>query len=210
MCDHLDLSTRSIHLDFHKTPTAQSSTIISEAELDSYRYTHPYMYKRHLTDEIIQKFDIGYDRERQCLTFPIKDLYGNVVFVARRSVNSKFFILPEDKEKPIYLAYMFTSGQYKKAVICESFLNALTCWKFGIPAMALIGTGSYKQIEILQRLPVRHYVLALDPDEAGARGIARIKNNLRGKFLSTYIMPDTHSDLNDLDDKILQLKERRI
>lgn len=30
-------------------------------ELDRYRYIHPYMYKRGMTDDLIEKFDVGYD-----------------------------------------------------------------------------------------------------------------------------------------------------
>ncbi len=103
-----------------------SGKYIPESLLDSYRYIHPYMYKRGLTDEIIEEFDIGYDKSRNCLTFPILDLDGNCVFVATRNVSNKFFTLPKDLEKPIYQAYRFTNGKYKEAWIVESFLNCLT------------------------------------------------------------------------------------
>lgn len=206
---HLNDSSmnRSIQLNFGSKKQAVSKSIISEEILDSYRYIHPYMYQRHLTDEIIDEFDIGYDRERRCITFPIKDLEGDVIYVATRSVNSKFFMLPEGENKPIYCADRFVSGKYKKAVIVESFLNALTCWKFGIPAMALIGTGSSTQMSILRNLPVRHYVLALDPDDAGRKGMERIKIALRGyKILTMWKLPKG-KDVNDLDSEILNLKE---
>ena len=78
---------------------------VSEEELDKYRYTHPYMYKRRLTDEIIELFDIGYDKDTDCITFPVRDVTGNTLFVARRSVKSKFFNYPEGVEKPLYGLY---------------------------------------------------------------------------------------------------------
>ena len=40
---------------------------VSEDELDGYRYTHPYMYQRGLTDEVIELFDIGYDSSCDCI-----------------------------------------------------------------------------------------------------------------------------------------------
>ena len=58
---------------------------ITEEELDKYRYIHPYMYERGLTDEIIERFDIGYDRERKEITFPVRDIEGRCVFIAGRS-----------------------------------------------------------------------------------------------------------------------------
>ena len=60
------------------------------------------MYERGLTDEIIERFDIGYDRERREITFPIKDLSGKVRFISGRSVKGKFFKLPQGIDKPIY------------------------------------------------------------------------------------------------------------
>ena len=82
---------------------------VSEEELDKYRYTHPYMYKRRLTDEIIELFDIGYDKDTDCITFPVRDVTGNTLFVARRSVKSKFFNYPEGVEKPLYGLYEYYS-----------------------------------------------------------------------------------------------------
>lgn len=200
-------SARQIVLPFSKPSVVKSKKVVSEEELDSYRFIHPYMYQRGLTDELISKFDIGYDPNRGCLTFPIKDLHGDVVFVATRSVTSKFFTLPEQEYKPVYLAYMFTSGKFKKAVLVESFLNALTCWKYGIPAMALIGTGSKPQMEILRQLPVRHYIIGLDGDEAGEKGAQRLKHALQShKILTRWKIPKD-KDINDLDSDILTLQE---
>ena len=195
-----------------------AKSIVPESELDKYRNYHPYLKQRHLdydTDprarEVINLFDVGYDMDNHCITFPIKDLDGDVIFVATRSVTSKFFTLPEDANKPIYGAYLFTSGKYREAVLCESFFNALTCWKLGIPAMALIGTGSYTQLNTLARLPVRHYICGLDPDTAGENGTARIASKLGNhKLISKFIYPDRSRDLNDLDREILTLKQQII
>lgn len=201
-------SRRDLNLQFNRYDnTITQKTIISEEELDSYRYTHPYMYHRHLDDKVIEMFDVGYDMQRQCLTFPIKDIDGDVIFVATRSVKGKFFTLPPSIQKPVYGAYLFTSGRYTEAVIVESILNALTCWRYGIPAVALMGTGSSSQYEILRKLPVKSYILGLDPDEAGQAGCQRLKTALRGyKLLYKYNIPPG-SDINDLDANVLNLKK---
>lgn len=100
----------------------RDKTVITEEELDKYRYIHPYMYKRGLTDEIIERFDIGYDRERKEITFPVRDIKGRCVFVAGRSIKSKFFRLPKGKDKPVYQGYRFISGDYKKAYITFQYI----------------------------------------------------------------------------------------
>ncbi len=181
------------------------NTYISDEELDKYRYIHPYMYQRGLTDEIIERFDIGYDRERKEITFPVKDLSGKVRFIAGRSVESKFFKLPKGIDKPIYQGYRFCTGRYKVAYITESFLNCLTCWKYDCPAMALIGTGTEKQYEELNRLPVREYILAFDPDEAGRKATERFKKYVHGKIIKELVYPDDR-DINDLQEEFLNCK----
>ena len=182
-----------------------TSSGITEEELDKYRYIHPYMYQRGLTDEIIERFDIGYDRDRKEITFPIKDLSGNVRFIAGRSVERKFFRLPKAIDKPIYQGYMFVDGTYKTAYITESFLNCLTCWKYNKPAMAMIGTGNKKQYEILNKLPVREYILAFDPDEAGRKATERFRKNVHGKIIKEVVYSDDR-DINDLQEEFLKCK----
>ena len=181
------------------------SNFITEEELDKYRYIHPYLYERGLTDEIIERFDIGYDKTRDEITFPVADLHGTVRFIASRSVKNKFFRLPKGEDKPIYQGYRFVTGRYRTAYITESFLNCLTCWKYNKPAMALIGTGNRKQYEILNKLPVREYILAFDPDEAGRKATERFRKNVHGKIIKELVYTDNR-DINDLQEEFLNCK----
>ena len=178
---------------------------ITEEELDTYRYIHPYLYERGLTDEIIERFDVGYDKARNEITFPVADLYGTVRFIASRSVKNKFFRLPKGEDKPIYQGYRFVTGRYRTAYITESFLNCLTCWKYDKPAMAMIGTGNKKQYEILNKLPVREYILAFDPDEAGRKATERFRKNVHGKIIKELVYTDNR-DINDLQEEFLSCK----
>ena len=178
---------------------------ITEEELDKYRYIHPYMYSRGLTDEIIERFDIGYDRERKEITFPVRDIEGRCVFVAGRSVERKFFRLPQGLNKPLYQGYRFVDGSYKICYVTESFLNCLTCWKYDKPAIAMLGTGNKKQYEILNKLPVREYILAFDPDEAGRKATERFRKNVHGKIIKELVYPDNR-DINDLQEEFLNCK----
>lgn len=192
------------HIQSNKS-SEQYSGEITEEELDKYRYIHPYMYQRKLTDEIIERFDIGYDRERKEITFPVRDIEGRCVFVAGRSVERKFFRLPKGIDKPIYCADKFRTGAYRTAYITESFLNCLTCWKYDKPAMAMIGTGNQKQYEILNKLPIREYILAFDPDEAGRKATERFRKNVHGKIIKELVYTDNR-DINDLQEEFLNCK----
>lgn len=205
-----DIQVRSpIKIAENRKDTKQEQPVIgfTEEELDEYRYIHPYMYERGLTNEIIEKFDVGYDRNSNSITFPVYRYDKTPAFVARRSVSTKYFNYPPDVEKPVYAGERFVNGDYSYAVICESIFNTLTCWKFGIPSVALLGTGSSYQYEILRKMPVRKFILALDPDDAGVRGSNKLKKFLSSyKLVTQYDIP-SGKDINDLDSEVLNLIE---
>ena len=185
---------------------------VTEEELDSYRYYHPYWKKRGITDEtLFELFDLGYDKHTQCITFPVRDINGNTLFVARRSVKTKFFNYPQGVEKPLYGLYeLYHKNLYELSVIdefpdevivCESMLDALTAWQFGRYAVALNGTGTELQFKQLRELPCRKLIIATDNDKAGKKARRRIKENVTNKLLFEYKFPDGIKDLNDLKDE---------
>ena len=190
--------TRKLNFDFSRAKTRASlgQDFVSEEELESYRYTHPYMYKRGLTDEIIEKYDIGYDKKTDCITMPIRDEKGRTLFFCRRSVKTKFFNYPSGVEKPIYGIYELPKD-CKEIVVCESVFNALTCVKYGKSAIALLGTGNRYQYEQIKKLPIRSIILGFDGDEAGDKASERFTKNITNKIIYKYVMP-RGKDINDL------------
>lgn len=205
-------------IEYIKSKTGQSTQYISEDELQKYRYTVPYMYERKLTDAIIEKYDIGVDmnwippgRQRPvpCITFPVKDVNKNTLFIARRSIQGKLFNYPQGVVKPVY-GIDNIPPETTSLVICESIFNALTSVSYGYPAVALLGTGNSYQIQQLKALGVREYVLAMDGDEAGRRGAVKLKNALKDAgIVWTIDMPDG-KDVNDctLEEFVRLYKDR--
>ena len=202
-------SRPDIDVDFcrRKKITSETKKYISEQELDSYRYTHPYMYKRKLTDEIIDLFDIGYDKNTECITFPNRDINGNCLFIARRSVKTKFFNYPQDVEKPVYGLYecnicakTIKNWFPNEIIICESMIDALTCWVYGKYAVALNGTGNENQFKTLRNMPNRKFILATDMDEAGLKARERIRQSLSNKLVTEYVWDiNVAKDINDMN-----------
>ena len=179
-----------------KTRAESSRTfpIIPEEELDKYRWTHPYMYERKLTDEIIELFDIGYDKLNDCITMPVRNLNGETVFFNRRSTGRKFHQYGEDDPKGdfLYGAYevLKYSDRFKdnsKLFVTESAINCLTLWTLGIPAVALMGVGGGNQFELLKHMPFRTIVLALDPDKPGDEASRKIKRRLKNSKLIYFL-----------------------
>lgn len=170
---------------------------VSEEELQSYRYYHPYMWKRKLTPEIVNKFDIGYDKKTNSLTFPVYDNNNNCLFVVKRNVATKIFQIPPNIEKSVFGLNQITSD-INKVIICESVINALTCWVYGKPAVALFGTGTAYQINQLLSSHVRHFVLGFDGDSAGYKATVKFYKKLsKYKIVTEYHLPPG-KDINDL------------
>ena len=172
-----------------KRTETQENKYVSPDALKYFHKKHPYMYERKLTDEIIEKFDIGYYDKEDCLTFPNKDEAGNILFIALRSVSTKMFHYPENIDKPIYGLYelyreMAEGKEITEVYLCESMIDALTIWSWGKYALALNGTGSTKQMEILRKSDIHKFILATDNDFAGRNARERIKKQLKNKILA--------------------------
>ena len=192
---------KPLSLDISRERVRKATEYVSDEELDSYRYIHPYMYKRGLTDEIIELFDIGYDNASDCITFPVRDITGKCLFVARRSTKTKYFNYPSGASKPIYGIYELSLHPSSEVIVCESMLDALVCWVWGRPAVALNCLGYDLQFKQLRQLPCRTLILATDNDEKGRQARDTIRSRVRGKLIkqfdySTY--PEGKKDMNDL------------
>ena len=222
---------KDVALDFTRTVhSIHNIHYVTEEELDKYRYIHPYMYKRGLTDEIIELFDVGYDVSTESITFPVKDISGRCLFIARRSVKTKFFHYPEGVEKPLYGLYEYykdihdktyvgkfngqeiTSGKYflqsMPIIVCESMLDALSFWIIGKYAVALNGLGNELQFKQLRELPCRKIILATDNDEAGMKARKRIRQNVKNKIITEYLFPDGRKDANECTkEELMNLEE---
>lgn len=212
---------KTIDLDFSRNkPVDNVNNFVDEFELDTYREYHPYMWKRKMTPEVVDIFDIGYDKKTDCITFPVKDIKGNCLFVARRSVKTKFFNYPSGVEKPVYGLYELTQAftvyyddiygsatvnnyawmpkKLDEIIICESMIDAITCWVYGKYAVALNGLGNDLQFKQLNSMPCRKFILATDSDEAGMKARKRLRTYIKNKLITEFVFPKNKKDINDL------------
>ena len=190
----------------------EHATYISEEELDRYAYTHPYITNtRGIAENIIDLFDVGYDANfrlnDKCnvlptITFPVKDVDSNCLFVARRAIHNKLYWYNKDVEKPLYGIYELShvaNWETKTIYITESIINCLSLWSAGVYAIALNGTGNQKQIEAIKRLPNRNIILALDTgDNAGLNGTHKLLEALKQDKILSWLKMPCKTDINDL------------
>lgn len=217
-------SRKDIDLDFVRGKEKKVD-YVPDAELDEYRYYHPYWARRKIiSEDLIELFDLGYDAKTQCITFPVRDESGNCLFVARRSVKSKMFNYPKGVEKPVYGLYEYKVSRQKlgntifgwgraggktkflhdinSVIICESMIDALTCWQYGRYAVALNGLGTAYQYEQLSRMDCREFILATDMDEAGKKARAGLKKNIKNHIITEMKWdPKIAKDINDMSEE---------
>lgn len=172
---------------------------LPEESLKPYEHYHLYMWERKLSKKVVDLFQIGYDSEQKAITFPIRDEAGGLVGISRRSVKGKFFSMPDNIVKPVYLLNYIKQWGITRVYVCESQLNALYLWSHDRPAVALFGTGSDDQYEILRRSGIREYWLAFDGDSAGWLGAKRFKEGIGRDVLVTTVQLPKGKDVNDLD-----------
>lgn len=179
---------------------------LDEASLIPFDFYHPYMWKRKLSKEVVDRFRVGYDKERDAITFPVYDERHRLVMVTARSVNSKRFWIPKDVDKPVYLLYDILERGVQTVYVCESQINALTARTWGLDAVALFGTGSEKQYNTLKKSGIRNYILLFDGDEAGRKGAMRFKKNMPSDVFITDVRLPAGKDVNDLTyDEVMNL-----
>lgn len=196
------MSRKTINLDLSRCDTKSlDMQYVTEQELDKYRQYHEYMWERKLNPNIVELFDIGYDKSTNCLTFPIRDINGNTLIIARRSVCTKYFNYPSHTLKPLYGLYELYQLDIfpSEVIVCESMLDALVCWVWGKYAVALNGVGTNLQFKQLKQLPCRKLILATDNDSAGLKARQIIRDNVKNKIITEYILPSGFKDLNDLN-----------
>lgn len=171
---------------------------LDENILEQYRYFHPYMFERHLTEEIIRKFQIGCTSDGRYITFPCWDEHNNLVGIYMRSTINKEFIIPKNIKKCVYLLNYCINNNITTVYVCESQFNALTLYVWGYNGIALFGTGSKEQYEILKRSGIRNYILCFDGDSAGDKARERfIRYMPKDIFITSKILP-RGKDVNDL------------
>lgn len=192
------ISEKPLTLDPIVLKPPEKAKASDKALLDSYERWHPYMGVRKLRPEICERFKLRYDPATASLVFPVWDAAGRLALLTRRSVEGKSFMVEKDAQKPVYLLNEAQKAGTGECLVVESQINALTAWGYGIPSVALFGTGAKGQYEILNRCPIRRYVLCFDGDKAGSAGAFKFKKAIRKDVFVDEVRMPYGKDVNDL------------
>ena len=178
---------------------------LDESILDQYQTWNPYLAKRKLSREICELFKVRYDPKYRQVIFPAYDMKGNLVMLAKRSIDVKSFYLDKDVEKPVYCLDYVMKNNIKTVLITEGPFDCLTGWEYGFPTIATFGKISDYQIEQINKSCINIIYAAFDNDAAGRSFLETLKWKLTKRIIIIETkFPAWRKDLNDLTKEELQ------
>jgi DNA primase len=169
-----------------------------DSELQKYLgFDIPYMRGRGFSKNTLEKYEIGYDKNRQEIIIPIRASNGQIRFLKRRSIITKTFLNEKniDKRDIVYgLHYLSRSGkEVPEIYLTESETDAMSLYQCKLPAGSIIGRILFKEqaMELL-KAGVKRVHLFFDNDLAGLR-CTQQAYNLLSKYpirINQVIYPD--------------------
>lgn len=167
------------------------------------------LLSRMLSAQSCQHMGVLWDPRTASWILPIRDERGRLMgWQIKGTKDRRFRNFPSGVQKRRCLFGAAIAESFDWAVVVESPLDAVRLYALGIPAVATYGSSvSDEQLRLLSQW--RKVVLALDNDEAGRRGTAKIQDSDEPLNLSLLLYPSRSvKDVGDMtDDEILYAVE---
>lgn len=167
-----------------------------------------YFHKRHISDNSIDKFHLGYSEKQDMVTIPVHSPDGMCVGFVGRSVEGKEFKNTPGLPKSKTLFNLHRVKASSKVYVVESSFDAIRLDQVGFAAVATLGANvSGQQIDLLQKY-FNDIIVIADNDEAGGNMKERILEKL-GSRVSVITIEKQYKDIGDMDDTSIQNLEYR-
>jgi len=157
-----------------------------------------YFLGRSITELSMQKFMLGYSVKQDMVTVPVFDEFNKCLGFVGRSIEGKAFKnsvgLPKSK-----VLFNLNNCKHTSIIVVESSFDAIRLNQVGFNAVATLGaTVSKYQILLLQRY-ANSIIVCPDNDDAGAKMIHKIVNNVNNKSIESINLQGG-KDVGDLSD----------
>lgn len=209
---------------YHGTDPYRGRFRLDEEILDSFRLKPLELERKGFREHTLRHFEVGMDLDRARITFPLRNVYGDLVGISGRTVIDatprykiykqeliKQFGLPPDysmdsvKESIFWhghVVYPFAFRTDDPLILCEGFKAAMWTWQAGLhDVMAIVGAYfSERHTELISRTrsPV---ILFLDNNEAGIKGTYHAGERLR-RATSSEVRVARYPDLRQQPDEL--------
>jgi DNA primase len=220
VCDYLlmrydsikeyDYGKLSINLSIRNLCSENKQTL-DISILDGYKFRHPYLSQRGISEAVQRMFRIGYDKRSKAVTIPWFTADGKLANVKYRRTDSKIFWYAKGGMPLRGLIFgMDQIYKYgiKKAVIVESEIDAMyiyTAFPGLVPIIGGIAIGgsafTQEKADLIKRSPIEKLLLATDNDAVGQKIREEVKRKLAGSVaLADVEIPERYKDVNDIKD----------
>lgn len=193
----------TLHVPTLRLPTVRKA--LDERMLESYRYRHPYLERRGISEAVQRLCNVGYDRERNAITIPWYTADGRLANVMYRRVDSKIFWYAKDGwpiRGLIYGMNIVYTRKIKRAVLVEAPIDAMYIMTAGIPAIA-VGGASFNEAkrDVIVRSPLEEIVIMADHDKAG-QAMKRKVIEMLSPYMTVRVAgyPKRFKDPNEIGD----------
>ena len=188
--------------------------ILDESILDGWRLAPRLLLDAGFSKRTLRHFEVGYDERHLRITFPLRNVYGDLVGVSGRAVidgveprykiytKEEFnairgFHVPDDytmegvKEGVLWHAQIvrpFLLSVVEPVVITEGFKACMWVWQYAYEnVVALVGTALTETHAELIATAMQQVILFLDNNEAGWRGTFRAGDRLVKAGVESYV-----------------------
>lgn len=211
----------SFDLKFEEESSQEYS--IDDSLLDNYRFRHPYIESRGITEKWQGLLDIGFDKKSNAVTFGYRDEYSKLLTVKYRSVNGKKFWYKPSMPSRIKAETLWSFDKVlkwglKHVAITEAEFDGASVWQANVGTVAIGGNQfTDEQANKLKRLLPREAEITIftDNDSGGGHAKRLISEKLSGHFMLTEVdwslIQGNPKDANDLtESQIAYLISKRV
>lgn len=187
--------------------------------LDDYRWRHPYLGGRGISEDVQRLMSVGYDRERKAVTLPWFNADGTLANVKYRRVDSKVFWYAKGGRpirEIVYGLHIAYKRRIRRAAIVEGETDALTLMSAGVFAVATGGANAWSTAkrDAIIRSPIEEIILFRDNDDAGKAWAKRVISELSPYMcVKVAAVPGRYKDVNEAalaGVNVAAVRERRI
>lgn len=192
---------------------------LDRAILDAYKFRHPYLGDRGISEPVQRLMCVGYDKRSRAVTIPWFNADGSLANVKYRRTDSKLFWYAKGGRPVRELIYginVIYERRIRRAGIVEGEADAMTLMTAGMPAIATGGATNWNEVkrDIIVRSPLEEVVLYRDNDAAGKAWARRIIADLSPHMIvKVSTVPGRYKDVNEAylaGVNVAELGERRV
>lgn len=169
---------------------------------------HPYWLDR-FDEPTARRFRLGYDAESDAVTYPFRDIGGQVRGVVRRPLarsDGPKYLYPRGLDVSRHL-FNYDGRGTRVVVLVEGAMDAVALSMVGVTAWAIYGARlAAAQVALIDRVDPLHVVTAFDNDDAGVAAHLLAKRSFPHRSVSALTWPRSWG--KDVDEIGLERRKR--